>query len=186
MDPAHPASTQSTRRVKRTSRPAVPDPAEPDSRSGPARRGRIAHTTYQRLIGKGLTQDWYTLDRCEALTRLELVDELVRTYPKRYITRGAAVRAILDKATDQVIAACRQSADHGSERIATFLESRSQGVSVSEIARDWGLSREYVSRRVGRQAIGLVTDRVLAIGRHPLVLQQAYEPVPSPSVKQPA
>ncbi len=78
-------------------------------------------------MGKGLTQDWYALDRCEVLTQLELVDHLLRTYPKRFLTKGSAVRAILDKAMTQVIAACRQSSDQGSERIASFLEARMRG-----------------------------------------------------------
>jgi hypothetical protein len=138
------------------------------------------------VVGKGLTQDWYALDHCEVLTQLELVDHLVKAYPKRFLTKGAAVRAILDKAMDQVIAACRQSSDHGSERIASFLEARTRGESVADIAREWGLSREYVSRRVGRQAIGLVTARAVAIGRQTLAIHEPHGATVNPSAKQSA
>jgi hypothetical protein len=151
-----------------------------------SRRGRISHETYLRAVGKGLIQDWYALDRCEVLTQLELVEHLLCAYPKRFLSKGAAVRAIIDKAMAQVIAACRQSSDQGSERIASFLEARMRGESIADIAREWGLSREYVSRRVGRQAIGLVTTRVVALGRRSLVVHEGSTALGTPSVRQSA
>jgi hypothetical protein len=63
--------------------------------------------------------------------------------------------------------------DPASERLATFLEERRTGKTVTAIAREWGLSREYVSRTVARQAIRLVTDRVLVIGRRRLALKES-------------
>jgi hypothetical protein len=137
------------------------------------RRGRIAHATYVRTVGQMLTRDWYALDDCEILTQLELVDQLVASHPTRYLCRGAAVRAILDRAIAQVVAACRASSDTGSRRMADFLEARQRGLSVAAVAREWGISREYISRTVGRRAIRLVTDRVLAFGQRSLVVEES-------------
>jgi hypothetical protein len=138
-----------------------------------ARRGRISRATYIRVVGQMLTRDWYALDQCDVLTQLDLVEQLVAAYPTRYHCKGAAVRALLDRAISQVIAACRSSADQRSQRVATFLEARQAGQSVTAIARKWGISREYVSRAVGRRAVELVTDHVLALGHRRLVLREA-------------
>jgi hypothetical protein len=136
-----------------------------------ARRGRIARDTYISTVGQMLTRDWFALERCDILTQLEIVDQLVAAYPTRYLSRGAAVRFVLDKAIGQVVAACRASSDHATRRIADYLEARQSGLSVSAIAREWGLSREYTSRAIGHRAIELVTDRVLLLGRRKLMAQ---------------
>jgi hypothetical protein len=136
-----------------------------------ARRGRISRATYISTVGRMLTRDWFALDGCDVLTQLEIVDQLVAAYPTRYLTRGAAVRFVLDKAIAQVIAACDASSDLFTRRIASYLEARQAGKSVSAIAREWRLSREYVSRAIGRRAAELVTDRVLVLGRRKLVAQ---------------
>jgi hypothetical protein len=127
------------------------------------RRGRISHATYVRTIGRMLTRDWYALEACEVLTGLDLVTRLVAAYPDRYPSKGWAVRAVLDKAITGVIALCEARPDPASARLARFLDARRQGQSVAAIAQEWGLSREHVSRSVGRQAIMLVTDRVQAL-----------------------
>src|SRR5262252_68197 len=92
------------------------------------------------------------------ITQLEIVDQLVAAYPHRHLSWGAAVRFVLDTAIGQVMAACRASSDHPTRRIAHSLEARPSGKSVSAIARDWSLSREYVARAIGRRAVELVTD----------------------------
>src|SRR5262249_36142266 len=142
-----------------------------------ARRGRIARDTYISTVGQMLTRDWFTLDRCDVLTQLEIVDQLVAVYPNRYLSRGAAVRFVLDKAIGQVVAACRVSSDHPTRRIADYLEARQSGKSVSAVAREWSLSREYVSRAIGRRAIELVIDRVLVLGHRKLVAQESAGPL---------
>lgn len=142
---------------------------------GEGRRGRISVVEYEAVVGRMLTRDWFVLDTCEVLTQLDLVESLVATHPARYPSRGAAVRWLLDKAIDQVVAACDASADTGSVRIAEFLRRWRAGDSVVAIAREWGISREYVSRTVGHRAIHLVTRRVLAIGRRTLVAQPTSE-----------
>jgi hypothetical protein len=109
------------------------------------------------------------LDSCEILTQLEVVDQLVSAYPNRFLSPGWAVRALLDKAIDDVMAAARKSKDDQSQRIALFLELRRQGQSVTAIALAWGLSRECVSRTISRKAILLVTDRLLKLGRSHLM-----------------
>lgn len=177
MDPCSTTSVSPVGQAS-TSKPHVRvDVAGRGEKSPVARRGRIPHAAYTKAVGRTLAQDWYALEQCDLLTQLELVDQLVIANPSRYLSKGAAVRAILDKAAAQVVAACRQSSDRGSARIAEFVEARCRGRSVSEIARDWGLSREYVSRRVGRQAMRLVTDRVLALGRRQLVVQEQRDKV---------
>jgi hypothetical protein len=142
---------------------------------GERRRGRIPVVEYEAVVGRMLTRDWFTLDMCDTLTQLDLVESLVTAHPARYPSRGAAVRWLLDKAMDQVIAACEASADAGSARIAAFHRQRRTGVSVVEIARTWGISREYVSHTVSRRATHLVTRRVLALGRRTLIARQSSE-----------
>jgi hypothetical protein len=142
---------------------------------GEGRRGWIPVAQYEAVVGRMLTRDWFTLDSCDSLTQLDLVESLVTAHPARYPSHGAAVRWLLDKAMDQVIAACEASADAGSTRIAEFLRQRRSGVTVVEIARTWGISREYVSRTVSRRATQLVTRRVLAMGRRTLEAQSSSE-----------
>jgi hypothetical protein len=125
--------------------------------------GRISHATYVRTIGRMLTRDWYALDACEVLTRLDLVTRLVAASPDRYPSKGWAVRVVLDKAIAGVIALCDARQDPASARLAQYLEARWHGRSVGAIAQERGLSREHVSRSVGRQAIVLVTDRVIVL-----------------------
>jgi hypothetical protein len=143
------------------------------SRRGDSRRGRTSHATYVRVVGQVLTRDWYALETCEALKQIDLVGRLVESRPDRYPTRGWAVRAILNKAIGDTIDLCHMQSDRASERLAAFLEARSGGKTVTAIAREWGLSRECVSRTVARQAIRLVTDRVLALGRRRLALKES-------------
>ena len=138
-----------------------------------ARRGRTSHAAYIRVVGQALTRDWYALEACETLTQLDLVTRLVESRPDRYPTRGWAVRAILNKAIGDTIDLCHLQSDPASERLAAFLEERRTGKTVTAIAREWGSSRECVSRTVARQAIRLVTDRVLVLGRRRLALKES-------------
>ncbi len=130
-----------------------------------ARRGRISHATYVRTVGQVLTRDWFALEGCDVLAQLELVGQLLATYPERYPSRGWAIRAVLDRAMRDVIALCASKPDPASARLVRFLEARRQGESIAAIARAWGLTREHLSRSVGHQAIVLVTERVLALNR---------------------
>ena len=138
-----------------------------------AKRGRTSHAAYTRVVGQALTRDWYALEACETLTQLDLVSRLVESRPDRYPTRGWAVRAILNKAIQDTVDLCRMQSDPASERLAAFLEARRAGKTVTTIAQEWGLSRECVSRTIARQAIRLVTDRVLALGRRRLALKES-------------
>ncbi len=129
------------------------------------RKGRISHATYVRVVGQMLICDWFALDKCETLTQIAVVQELVTAYPNRFLSPGWAVRALLDKAMDEVIVLARNSKNTSDHRIADFLELRRQHKSVTAIAKDWNLSRECVSRTVGRKTINLVTDRLLALSK---------------------
>src|SRR5579871_2901699 len=119
------------------------------------RRGRISHEVYAATVGRMLTRDWFALDTCDVLTQLEVVTRLVEAYSNRYLTRGAAVRFVLDKAIALVIAACGTSSDLSTRRVSAYLVARQEGKTVSAIAREWRLSREYVSRVVGHRAVEL-------------------------------
>jgi hypothetical protein len=132
---------------------------------GETRRGRISHATYVRTVGQMLTRDWFALDRGDVLTQLEIVGQLVAAYPNRFLSPGWAVRALLDKAMDDVMAAARKSKDGQGQRIAQFLELRRQEQTVTDIAKAWELSRECVSRTISRKAILLVTDRFLLLSK---------------------
>jgi hypothetical protein len=131
----------------------------------------MSHAAYVQIVGRALCQDWYALDQCEALIQLEAIEHLVATYPERFFSRGWAVRALLDKAMDQVIAVTRAQADPRTRRIAEYLAERRAGRTVAEIAAHWRLSRECVSRTIGCQAVRLVTDRFLALARRTFTLK---------------
>ncbi len=136
------------------------------------RRGRIAHATYVRVVGQMLTRDWFALDTCDVLTQFEIIGQLVSVHPNQFISPGWAVRVLLDKAMDDVIAMASKRKDVGSQRVASFLELRRQGKSVTAIAQEWGLSRECVSRTVSHKAVRLVTDRFLALTKFQLTERQ--------------
>ncbi len=150
------------------------------------RRGRISRATYIRVVGQMLTRDWFALDQCEILTQLEIVGQLVAAHPNRFPTPGWAVRALLDKAMDDVIALSRKSDDERSLRVALFLELRRMGQTVTQIAQWWELSREYVSRSIARQAVTLVTDRLLLISKSKLPVNAAQKPGNAGDTKRPA
>jgi DNA-binding phage protein len=137
------------------------------------RRGRISHAVYIRTVGQMLTRDWFALESCEILTQLEVIDHLVAANPRQFPSPGWAVRELLDKAIQQVIAASRASSNAHSQLITDFLEARMSGQTVSAIAREWGLSRERVSRTFSRQAVYLVTEKTLKMGRRKLAVQRS-------------
>lgn len=139
------------------------------------KRGRIPYEAYVKTVGQMLTRNWYVLDQCEMLTQLEVIQYLVSVNPTKYPRPGIAVRALLDKAIDQVIVATIDNPHYQTQLTARFLQYRIQGITVSEIAKNWGFSREYISRTIGKQAITLVTDRVLKIGRRKLVAKEPEE-----------
>jgi hypothetical protein len=78
----------------------------------------------------------------------------------------------LNKAIGDTIDLCHLQSDPASDRLAAYLEARRTGKMATAIAREWGLSRECLSRTVARQAIRLVTDRVLTLGRRRLALKE--------------
>jgi hypothetical protein len=149
------------------------------SKRADVRRGRISHATYVRIMGQALPKDWFALETCEVLAQLELVDHLIARYPERYPSRGWAIRALLDKAIEDVASLCQSRSDLTSRRLIHFLEARRAGRSVKEIALDWGLSRECVSRTVGRQAAMMIAERVLTRNRRH-IQAMAHDPVELP------
>lgn len=156
------------------------DQTQDDSKRTELRRGRISHATYVQAIGQALARDWFKLENCDILTQLDLVRHLVSTYPEKYPSPGWAVRALLDKAIDDVVTLCRSHPDATNSRIVDFLEGRRSGISVTAIALRWNLSRECVSRTIGRKAVFLVTERVLVRNRRK-VRPVAADPVPMSS-----
>jgi hypothetical protein len=156
------------------------DSVSRESKRADVRRGRISHATYVRVVGQALPRDWFALESCEILAQLELVERLVARHPERYPSRGWAVRALLDKAIDDVVTLCRSHADQASMRMIRFLEARRAGMSVKTIVREWGISRECVSRTVGRQAAMMITERVLTRNRR-LTQASSQEPLVLPA-----
>jgi hypothetical protein len=69
---------------------------------------------------------------------LEIVGQLVAAYPHRFLSPGFAVRALLDKAMDDVIASSSKSNDERSLRVVKFLELRRMEQTVTQIAQWWG------------------------------------------------
>lgn len=130
------------------------------------RRGRISRTTYIMTIGHMLSRDWSTLEKCEVLTQFSVVNELVSTYPREFAYKGMAVRWLLDQAIEKAIKLDRRVGTQHQQRIALFLEKRRSGDSVAAIAREWGMTREHLSRTVNREAVELVTEQFLRFAHH--------------------
>ena len=146
-----------------------------------SKRGRVPRSTYVHTISVKLMHDWMKLNQCELLTQLDIVQLLCEHNPRKYPTPGMAVRELLDTAIDQVIEVTLFNPNITVKRIGEYLNGRVMGKSVSFIADEWGLTREYVSRTIGRQAAELVTERVLKMARRKVVVkgadQEPMEPV---------
>ncbi len=149
------------------------------------KRGRTPRAAYTEAVGKMLTRTWDVLDTCDVLTQLDVVQHFCEVNPRKYPTPGFAVRELLDLAMDQVQRIALTSKDIPTQRIAYYLLFRRDKKPVAFIAECFGLSREYVTRTIGKHAVQLVTERVLQIGRRklvPVAEEKAAEPV---SIEQP-
>ena len=87
------------------------------------KRGRISKAAYMREVGRMFTRDWFALDASEILTQFELVDYLVSAEPRRYWSKGQAVRVLLDRSIEHVIAHIQKSDDKSMNRVAEFLKN---------------------------------------------------------------
>ena len=114
------------------------------------------------------------------MIQLDLVWHLVSTCPETFPSPGWVVKALLDKAIDDVIAPCRSHPDVTNSRIVDLLEGRRSGDSVTDIVLRWNPSRECVSRTIGRNAVFLVAERVLVRNRKKM-RPVATDPVPLPT-----
>ncbi len=145
------------------------------------KRGRISHSAYEQAVGKMLMRTWDVLDTCDTLTQLDVVQHFCTVNPRKYPTPGFAVRELLDLAIEQVIRISLDAKDITTQRIAYYLMWRRDKQSIAFIGESFGLSREYVTRTIGKRAIQLVTGRVLLIGRRklvPVTEEKAPEPLP--------
>jgi hypothetical protein len=150
------------------------------------KRGRISRAAYEQAVGKMLMRTWNVLDTCDVLTQLDVVQHFCEVNPRRYPTPGFAVRELLDMAMDQVIQISLKSKDIPTQRIAYYLLWRMDNKSIAFIGESFSLSREYVTRTIGKRAIHLVTERVLQIGRRKLVdvvEEKTPEPIPIEQIR---
>ena len=96
------------------------------------------------------------------LTRLRGVERHADSrYKKRICAKGFALRDLLRSSIDSVM---EETADEkGLLRVHQFLILFRQGVTVVEISRQLGLSREHVSRVYRKKARHLVTVKFLCL-----------------------
>lgn len=96
------------------------------------------------------------------LTRLRGVERYADShYKKRICAKGFALRDLLRSSIDSVV---EETADEkGLLRVHQFLTLFRQGVTVIEISRQLGLSREHVSRVYKKEALHLVTVKFLCL-----------------------
>lgn len=96
------------------------------------------------------------------LTRLRGVERYADSrYEKRICAKGFALRDLLRSSIDSVV---EETADEkGLLRVHQFLILFRQGITVVEISRQLGLSREHVSRVYKKEALHLVTVKFLCL-----------------------
>jgi hypothetical protein len=119
----------------------------------PARRpGRRPKTPLMDQVGEAYLHlhDWDWLQECE-LARLPEVQQLVN--PRQVMAEAQALRNLLIEAARRVMIDLATMPDKSGVR--EFLERHLEGKNVSEIARELGVSREWVNRGYRREAFRL-------------------------------
>jgi hypothetical protein len=100
--------------------------------------------------------DW--LQEC-SLTKLPAVQE--RTFKYGFMPEAQALRELLIEAAKQVIQDIAKIP--GMERIATFLEGYLAGKSVSQMAKEFGVSRAWCSRGYRKEAFRLAAEQFVRL-----------------------
>ena len=120
--------------------------------------GRRPRSTWARRVAFGLRHltDPFTL-RTPELVRLAAVDRLrAERYPRMAFGRALALRDLLTQAVEHACVALPHPLDR-------FLQRYAQGVPIAVIARDLGLTRQYISRAYRPKCIEAVTSEFLAL-----------------------
>jgi len=118
---------------------------------------------YCALVGKALFADCYTLDDFPALSELPLVARWAEAHPRELLPRGKALHALLRRTVADV-AACAPEGDPYLARVADFTRLRYQErLTVAAISRRWGMHRRSMYGGYTRQALELVTRRLLQL-----------------------
>ncbi len=118
---------------------------------------------YCVLVDRALFADCYTLDDFPVLSELPLVVRWAEAHQRDLLPRGKALHVLLRRAVADVVA-CAPEGDACLAQVADFARLRYQErLTVSAIARRWGMHRRSLYGGCTRRALELVTRRVLQL-----------------------
>ena len=136
--------------VKSGSRLELEPEHQPTTRA--VKRGRKPKTPLLKQVEEAYTH-LHDLDWLHECRLAELPEVRERIDPRHTIPEAQALRSLLLEAARQVIAAVGSVPDKSG--VTVFLERYLEGKPVTEIARELGVSREWVSRAYRREALAL-------------------------------
>lgn len=134
------------------------DAAERDGR-GTARAGRKPDSYYRVAVAAAVLQlDNRASLECNVLAQLPAVGKLAdERYPGKIWRRGLCLRDFVKEAVDETI----DAADGPDmEKIRFVLTRAASGDTLSSIAKELGIRRESLSRRLWSRITGLVWERL--------------------------
>lgn len=139
-------------------RPREGDTAAQDERST-TRPGRRPDAYYKVALGSAILNlgDRASLD-CNVLAQLTAVRKLAdERYQGKIWRRGLCLRDLIQEAVDETL----EAADgRDMERVRFVLTKAASGETLSSIARELGIHRESLSRRLWSKVTGLVWERL--------------------------
>ena len=99
------------------------------------------------------------------LARLTYVRELAKKkYKDQYHPRGIALRETLIFCIDNIVS--DMGNERGLSRPCQYLLLTRKGFSCKQISKEFGLSREHVSRVYRRRALELLSDRLRSLSKN--------------------
>lgn len=126
---------------------------------GAARPGRRPDSYYRLAVGAAVLHlgDRAALE-CNILAQLNAVRRLAdERYPGKIWRRGLCLRELIQEAIDETI----EDADgEDLDRIRLVLARAASGATLSEIARELGIRRESLSRRLWSRITALIWERL--------------------------
>lgn len=153
LAPDGPAPASVSRRRARESHTAAQD------ERAPVRPGRRPDAYYRVAVGSAILNlsDRASLE-CNALAQLTAVRKLADgRYPGKIWRRGLCLRDLVQEAIDETI----EAADgQDLERVRFVLTKAASGETLTSIARELGIRRESLSRRLWSRITGLVWERL--------------------------
>jgi len=128
------------------------------------RKGRKSQADYREMIGKALLSDRFTLEEFPVLSQLPGIEKWAAAHPYELLPRGKALESLLGKAVADAIVFLGDAKDTTTRRVAEYLRLRYQEQKkVKDIAQEWQLSVDQVSRTAGRRALDIATERFLML-----------------------